>query len=418
MEQLNTRIVLRNDSSANWLANEEQILLKGEVGVEFLEEGKTRIKIGDGETPWKNLEYFNVEHPRANVIQVQPDVTVDDITAINNEASGMELYVGDIAIVKRLVTTADVDGKERYQYTAYVYNGTVWAAMDGNYNAKNVYFDQDFIFTTKIGTVQTLTNGSATVDAEGKNMYEFFAGLFAKEANPSKTEPSVKTLTLNKAGEYEAGTIVTGVTYSAVFDAGSYSYGPTPTGVEVTAWEVTDADGNIVGTAATGHLDDVDVSDETNYYVTAKATYSAGVYGKTNLGNDSTVRIGAGNKSKTSGAIKGYRNTFYGTFDDLETALTSTNIRKLTASGKTLSAGDKFKIEIPTSAVRAVIAVPSGLEISSVTHEEGLGAPVLGTFKSQSVLVQGADERDAIYYDVYVAEFNNFSATNHYDVTI
>ena len=36
MATLNTRIILRNDSTANWLTNESAVLLKGEVGVEFL----------------------------------------------------------------------------------------------------------------------------------------------------------------------------------------------------------------------------------------------------------------------------------------------------------------------------------------------------------------------------------------------
>lgn len=52
MAQLNTRIVLRNDSTANWLTNAEQVLLRGEVGVEFLEGGAVKVKIGDGTKTW------------------------------------------------------------------------------------------------------------------------------------------------------------------------------------------------------------------------------------------------------------------------------------------------------------------------------------------------------------------------------
>ena len=48
MAELRTRIVLRNDSTANWLVNESVVLLKGEVGIEFLENGKAKVKIGDG----------------------------------------------------------------------------------------------------------------------------------------------------------------------------------------------------------------------------------------------------------------------------------------------------------------------------------------------------------------------------------
>ena len=60
-QTLNTRIVLRNDSTASWLSNGQQILLKGEIGIEFLTDGKVKIKIGDGLTAWKDLEYFGSE---------------------------------------------------------------------------------------------------------------------------------------------------------------------------------------------------------------------------------------------------------------------------------------------------------------------------------------------------------------------
>lgn len=57
-QTINTYIVLRNDTSANWEANSDQILLKGEVGIEFLPDGEKKMKIGDGVTSWANLEYF------------------------------------------------------------------------------------------------------------------------------------------------------------------------------------------------------------------------------------------------------------------------------------------------------------------------------------------------------------------------
>ena len=61
MAQINTRIILRNDSSVNWLAHESVILLKGEVGIEFLSNGSCKIKIGDGVRTWKELAYFGGE---------------------------------------------------------------------------------------------------------------------------------------------------------------------------------------------------------------------------------------------------------------------------------------------------------------------------------------------------------------------
>jgi hypothetical protein len=53
-----TRIILRNDSTANWLANSSAVLLKGEVGFEFPESGQAKMKVGDGLTAWADLPYF------------------------------------------------------------------------------------------------------------------------------------------------------------------------------------------------------------------------------------------------------------------------------------------------------------------------------------------------------------------------
>ena len=63
---VNTHIVLRNDTSANWQANSDQVLLKGEVGVEFLADGKVKMKVGDGVTSWANLGYSNSGYDPAN----------------------------------------------------------------------------------------------------------------------------------------------------------------------------------------------------------------------------------------------------------------------------------------------------------------------------------------------------------------
>ena len=53
-----TRISLRNDSLANWIANSSAVLLRGEVGIEFSEENIPKLKIGDGSSTWAELPYF------------------------------------------------------------------------------------------------------------------------------------------------------------------------------------------------------------------------------------------------------------------------------------------------------------------------------------------------------------------------
>ena len=54
-KQLDTRIVIRNDTASNWSA-ENPILLKGEIGIEI---DTNQIKVGDGTTSWNDLIYFS-----------------------------------------------------------------------------------------------------------------------------------------------------------------------------------------------------------------------------------------------------------------------------------------------------------------------------------------------------------------------
>lgn len=155
MATLNTRIVLRNDSTANWLLNENQVLLKGEVGIEFLASGQPQMRIGDGITAWKDLQPLG----GASKIEVY-EVTVNEgethQDAINRIVASAPLEKGSIAIVKELIAS-DAD---KYEYTAYIYNGTDWAAMDGNYSAENTFFSADLTYTEAIGVLEK-PSGSA-----------------------------------------------------------------------------------------------------------------------------------------------------------------------------------------------------------------------------------------------------------------
>ena len=75
MATLKTRIALRNDSSANWQANSDVILLKGEIGIEFEESGNVKMKVGDGTTSWGELDYFGGEpSEQPSIIAVDTNV--------------------------------------------------------------------------------------------------------------------------------------------------------------------------------------------------------------------------------------------------------------------------------------------------------------------------------------------------------
>jgi hypothetical protein len=95
-------------------------------------------------------------------------------------AGNIDAASGDIIIIKDLIIN------DKWQYTAYVYDNGVWRAMDGNYNAENVYFDEDLITTTAIGNI-TLEDGSAVISTAGKNLKQVFETIYVKEREPKIT---------------------------------------------------------------------------------------------------------------------------------------------------------------------------------------------------------------------------------------
>lgn len=397
-----------------------------DVLAEEVKENSILVQNADGY--WDNMSVkdvadlirANMDGIAAQVFQTEPKTGENHQAAIARVTEGKNVIAGDIAIVKEPIAIDNDDGSIATSHTSYVYDGSNWAAMDGNYSAKNVFFDQDFTFTKNIGTVTIPASGSTTMKAKGKNLSEFFSSLFAQEnLKPTKTDPSV-SLTISGGGAFEVGTTAT-PTYKATFEDGTYQYGPEPTGATVTEWSITSNNSDSYSLAS-GSLKDIYVTESTALNVTATAKYDDGDYAKTNLGNNSTVKITAGSKYKTvSNAVTGYRNSFYGVLNDKTTELDSAVIRNLTKSGKTLKAGDTFTIDVNKNALRTILAVPANITPSYVGHREGLNAPLLDENTTKyTVSVSGATAgADMINYNVYVWTYAEpYAANEHYDVTI
>ena len=339
----------------------------------------------------------------------------DDITTNSNVYSGVgsapEDVVptgttpvnGDFCIVKTRIGTTE---PAKYQHTAYVYTDNGWEAMDGNYSAANVFFPEDLLTTSAIGNI-TLSNGQATISAAGKNLVDVWNSIFIKANNNfSVTAPKV-TVTMNQGKAYEVGTVVT-PTYTASLSAGSYQYGP-PTGITATSWSVVAKDnGTEVATMTTnsGTFDAVEVTDSTNYIITATATHNAGAVPVNNVGDEVAAKqIAAGSKSGTAAtAITGYRNAFYGTTTD-KAELTSDIIRSLTPTNGAVKTGSVLTLNVPVGAVRYIFAYPATLaDAATCCSEEQFGTDILATFTQTQIDVEGANNFTAIAYKVYYKE--------------
>lgn len=404
MPTLNTRIQLRHDVKANWDDNSSVVLKAGEVGIEI---DTSKMKVGDGAKTWAELKYAGGD--AAQNFDVVPENEETDIVAITRVVGAAELHVGDTAIVKRVISG------DKTSYTAYVYDGE-WKAMDGNYRADNVYFDDDITYTVAIGTLAK-PSGSAKFAAKGKNVEQVLSSLMAQEANPSKSNPAVSFSTQGGFGTFEIGT-KKNLTYTAALSTGSYTYGPA-TGITAQTWEVSCTGVTGTKSTATGTFENV-VAEATAKKITAKATYNEGTIPVTNLGNPYPAgKIAAGTASKDSNELKGVRYMFWGPMTDADTALNSANIRAL-AHKQATSTGTLGTFGAGAGAKKVVVAVPAGRKITKVLMPSALNADVTALFVKQGSQssVEGAEGYTAAAYDVYVYQPASIDAGETYSVTI
>lgn len=416
MATIKTTIQIRRDTTANWETNGSFVPAEGEPCLD-LDLGT--VKYGDGITSYADLPVSGGGGTTASHyegVMADGETANDVIERVLGETTPA---VDDIFVVKALIA----DGK--YSYTAYVYDGSVWAAMDGNYSADNVYFADDMTLTYAFGKYEP-EDGSVTIPASGLSLTELITAAYAEDQNPTITAPSLVVYS-SQLKAYEVGTSVTPA-YTATFSAGSYEYGPTPTGVEATAYSVTDGT-NTLDTAS-GTFDAMTVGDSTSYGITATVTYSDGEVPLTALGAEyADGQITAGSVSATARQsatnsttkITGYRNTFYGTTTDKSVETDSAVIRALASkSGKAMANGGSFTITIPVGALRVIFAYPATLQdVSSVQDVNGMSAEIKSSFTQTTVSVEGANGYDAIDYKVYTLDYASANDTaNTYKVTI
>ena len=347
---LRTQILLRNDSAANWKA-QNPVLGKGECGIEL---DTNKFKFGDGAKAWNDLSYAG--------------------TSIKIEGEGEVIIGAEVNAAGELVLTK------------------------GKLSADAVYFDRDITATYAFGKYAPGATGSVTIPANGKSVAGLFIDSLAEAKDPTVTQPSV-SISLTGAGAKEVGTSVT-PSYTVDFKPGSYQYGPA-TGITAT-YAVSDTDSH-TATAASGSFAAFTVTDTTNYKVSVTATHTEGAIPKNNLGADApTKKIAAGSKSANSGNITGYRNSFWGGVKSKTGTPDSATIRGLAGKkGGAISAGNTGDAQESVGDMRVIIAVPAPRTINSIKDVNGLNAEAFSAFTHITVDVEGANGYEAKSYNVY-----------------
>ena len=395
-KQIRTTLILRNDTSVNWAAS-SLVLKKGEVGFDT---DLHIFKVGDGTKTWSQIETHFVDFAAVekaindatknlhttDVYQKEIALGGDKAAALAEITSPVK---GDIAIIKERLEGG------KYQYTAYVRGETNWEAMDGNYDAENVYFQKDLTITAPIGVQTIPSSGSKTLSTTGKNIKQVFDMIVAEEKNPSTTQPTV-ALNSSNIGDKEVGTNIA-IAYSFATNPGSYTYGPA-TGVTFSGYEATFNGETLTG--ASGTFASIQVTDSTSLSISGKCSSSEGAIPLTNLGNPYEAgKIAAKNYTPSKGTLKGFRGWFYGYYNGDQAiadpaAITSDQLRAFGADKK------NFPTSMSTSKMQQMFfAAPKG-KVSSVSISNAVnGAPL--TVVKGTCSVEGANRYNAVEYDLF-----------------
>lgn len=404
MAEIKTRLQVLNDTAEALAAKSTAVPLKGEI---VYNQTNHKMKIGDGTTTLGDLKFVGGDE--AKHFDVVANADEEDVAAILRVIGDAEVHTGDTAIVKRTITG------DKISHTAYIYNGTNWAACDGNYNAKNVYFDADLTLTETFGRYKPGASGSIDVPSTGQSVYGLIDDAFSQEKNPTATQPSASVTISSGNGTFEIGT-KKNLTYSASLNGGSYTYGPNPTGVTATGYTVT-CDGKTADTAADS-FENI-VADGTKK-ISVSITHSAGSIPKTNKGKEyAAAQIKAGTKTATSSqSLVGVRYMFWGPMTT-DAAIDSAAVRAL-AHNKATGTGALTTFGAGAGAKKVVVAIPSDRKITKVLMPSALNADVTALFVKQSttVPVNGANDYAAAAYNIYVYQPASIDAGETYAVTI
>lgn len=428
---LKTIIQVRRDTAANWETNKAFIPDAGEPCMN-LDTGV--VVYGNGVDTYEALvvAYEANKAVMANHYEgVKQDGESDNdvIDRVLTELA-VEAKKDDIFVVKSLIS----EGK--YSYTAFVYNGTAWAAMDGNYSAENVYLTGAVQLSgayTKVGNVTKSSEAAVEeYDWDGMNVKEMFEAILAKILYPTKPTPSV-SLSLTNSGAKEIGTTIT-PSFKVTYDPKTYAYGSTsnddagsgtyaaPGEVTITLADGTTLTGTMTGNGSgsvsltiSGASMVVDAS--TSYYGSKVAcAYGDGAVPLTNTGAEyADAQVGAGtatNDTDTSKITHYREGCFYGTVsveNFTVDSITSDMIRGLSGKLKAnYSAKNNLAYTVPVGATAIIIACPAGKTGPTSVLNTTVNAKMWGdNFKKTTISVGGADATSsdigsyATDYDVY-----------------
>lgn len=387
---------------------------------------------------------------KANADDVYTKTEVDTKVAHNHyevtsldSISGMK--EGDTAIVKVAIKDGETEAQTIYSHTAYIYDEGAWKALDGNYNADNVYIDEDITFAggwTSVGNVAI----DSTIKTKGMSLSTLLTTIFTQELDgAAKTNPYYKVTLSGNTATVEAGATFNPKFTISEINTGAYTYGSnapdgTSTGVTFTGFTGTASGGTSETVAASSDavsgtvtFTSVTAEDGKTYTFKITATRNAAQYvavtnlgSATKVGSDTTPGYSfaaASNVSPSASGsftVTGDRYTWYGDVIASDAAnwdpeaLTATQVKTLANKQWTDVTGIKNKtFSTRVGMIKMFICAPAGKYSTISLTQKSPELTISLTKATNKVVVPGAGSDTGVEYDVfYYSGDAGYGATN------
>lgn len=378
-KQLNTVIVLRNDTKESWEADGSYILRDGEVGVGYLTlnpgtESEKRVvmaKVGNGQQSWKDLPQLEGVFEEDQILTYNFGRHKTSNGYVNAGGAGMTTseWLMD-ALSEVLLPTVNypsvsltggayIEGATSTATSAEIGSNITALRWDGTFSAGSY---KDNANSGTYGTVESKTSNSTGLTASNVT----WAVANNKDSQTATSEDGKFTLTSDK---YIQITSETATTYA-----------------KVTATATLDASGsrtplNNVGVAYTdGKIKGFDEAGTTTKDLEGAVSVSA------------------------------YRKPFWGVIaaaDGLKNPenYTSADVRALPHSG-TSNGGVPTALTVPAGSQMVVFFAKAGAKTSlTATDDKAMNAGVTFTKVANAVNVEGANEFTATAYDLWYVDW-------------
>lgn len=253
-----------------------------------------------------------------------------------------------------------------------------------NYLTSNV-FSKNIYTVYPVGNIQASMSSPNILFRKGHSLEEECENIFDKVQQPSKSNPYI-TITLSGTASGEYGTPIDSLSYSVRYNNGSYTYGPTNTGVtwDTDSLEVTYGNTTYTSSSGTINLSGAYVGDGVSRSISVSCDYSDGVVAYDNKGNNSSPEVkitsSADTDSDTHTSTATKRQFIISTNDTVDTFMSTLKTFTSTTTGTScysvLSNSKISSVKVKVESTSYVYFVVLDSITKVMDSDTGFGVPV------------------------------------------